>query len=269
MKNTMLNTSARTLPLVVALLALAATGCTDDGDEGTTEASTSALTAVCADTDETPAGAWRCGQEQTAECAGPDGTAVDVIYAPPPTADPTHAPSCDGTDYAVSDPGPFEPGDHTIVVTNGDAEVCRAVLHVRDTRVPVAQVHTMELWSPNHKMHHFTPADCVTVHDDCDGELTAHFTFATVDEAPDVNGAGAKGDADIQGLGCDGVDLQAERAGGADGRVYTLGWRAQDHAGHVLEGTCLAVVPHDQGQGGTAVAGPEAVRVEAPANCMP
>lgn len=254
---------------LAALFALAATGCSEDETSTDTEEGTSALTAVCAQTNEVPAGAWRCGQERTEECTGPAGTRVDYIYAPPPTAGPANGPSCDGTDYTVREPGPFPPGDHTIVVEDGDTEICQATLHVRDTRVPVAEVHETEFWSPNHKMHHFTPADCVTVRDECDGELTAHFTFATVDEAPDVNGAGAQGDADIQGLGCAGVDLQAERAGGSDGRVYTLGWRAQDRAGHVLEGTCLAVVPHDQGQGHAAVAGPVAVRVEAPESCRP
>jgi hypothetical protein len=125
-----------------------------------------------------------------------------------------------------------------------------------------------ELWLPNHEMYRFTPADCVTVRDACDSEISAHFTFATVDEAPDVNGAGEKGEADIEALGCDGVDVRIERAGGSNGRVYTLGWRAQDAADHVIEGTCQVIVPHDEGGGGTNVtAGAETVRVEGPAAC--
>lgn len=255
------------------LLCLALVACDEDSNEAGPEASTSALTAVCAEPEATPEDAWRCGEERTVECASPDGTPVESLYVPPPPAEspPPEGeeppPLCEGVEYQVSDPGPYAAGDHVIRVTRDDAEVCQATLHVVDTQPPTAEVHETELWPPNHKMHHITAADCVTVRDACDGELAAHLTFAAVDETPDVNGAGKKGEVDIEGLGCDGVDLRAERAGGADGRVYTLGWRAEDAAGHVIEGTCRVVVPHDQGGGHAAVAGEDAVRVENEADC--
>lgn len=57
------------------------------------------------------------------------------------------------------------------------------------------------------------------------------------------------------------------RSGGGDGRVYTLGWRAEDAAGNHVEGTCRVVVPHDQSGGGATDSG-EDHRVEVPAgNC--
>lgn len=259
----------------LAVAAGFAFGCSSDSSESSddsdaaAETGASALVAICALAADTPAGAWRCDDTRTVECSDPGGTPVDTLYAPPRPRD-TVGPgegTCEGTAYSVDEPGPFPLGEHDIAVRDGDATVCRAHLVVEDTSGPRADVRVVELWPPNHKMHHFVPADCVTIRDDCEGELPAHFTFATVDEAPDVNGAGAKDEVDVEALGCTGVDLRAERAGGASGRTYVLGWAAADRAGHRLEGTCRVVVPHDQGQGHGMAVGAEAVRFDAPTDC--
>jgi hypothetical protein len=258
----------KTLLGLAALISVSSSACGSDTGSEVSEEAASGLTAVCVSEGGVPDGAWRCGQERVTECASPDGTPIDFLYVVPPGSTAVVGPSCDDADYVVNEIGPFDLGDHVIVVTDDGTTVCQSTMRVRDTRDPVAVVHTTELWLPNHKMHRFTPADCVTVRDACDGEIPAHFTFATVDEAPDVNGAGKTGEADIEALGCDGVDVRVERAGGSNARVYTLGWRARDAAGHVVEGTCQAIVPHDQGGGGTPVtAGAAAVRLEGPAGC--
>jgi hypothetical protein len=255
----------------LAVIAGLGCGCASDADDDSDAApgtSASALVAICATAAQTPVGAWRCGETRTVECSDPQGTPVDWLYAPPRALDADAGEgTCEGTAYFVDNTGPFTLGSHDIAVQDGDTTVCRAHLIVDDTQGPRAEVRVVELWPGNHKMHHFTPADCVTVRDACEGELPAYFTFATVDEAADVNGAGAKGEVDVEALDCDGVDLRAERAGGETGRTYTLGWFAEDHAGHRTEGTCRVVVPHDQGHAMDMAVGAEVVRFEAPAAC--
>ena len=170
--------------------------------------------------------------------------------------------------YVVSEPGPFAVGDHTIVIRSGNTTVCSSTLHVTDTVDPLFVTHTVELWPPNHQMHTVTAADCVTVHDACDGDVPAYFTFAAVDEPADMNGS-ANTEIDMANLTCNAVDVRVERSGTGDGRVYTLGWAAEDAAGHRVEGTCQVVVPHDQGGKGDAVAGAEVKRIDGPVECLP
>ena len=106
--------------------------------------------------------------------------------------------------------------------------------------------HTVELWPPNHELHHITADQCVTVLDACDPDVRVWFTSALSDEPEDSAGDGET-DPDIMGLSCSGVDLRAERRGTMDGRVYTLGWHAEDHDHNSVDGTCKVIVPHDEG----------------------
>ncbi|MEP7126769.1 MAG: hypothetical protein ABJE95_37915, partial [Byssovorax sp.] len=147
-------------------------------------------------------------------------------------------------------------GSHTITVSGSikgapTALLCSSTLTVVDTQPPVVTPHDRTLWPPNHKLHHVSVADCVTAVDVCDGSLKMWLTSATSDEPQNDVGDGNT-DPDIVNLGCDGVDLRAEREGPGDGRVYTLGFHVEDAAGHGVDGTCHVTVPHDQG-GKTAV----------------
>ncbi|HEU4536835.1 MAG TPA: hypothetical protein VFS00_22085, partial [Polyangiaceae bacterium] len=191
-------------------------------------------------------------------------TAVDFIYVTPADA------VCEDKEFTVSDEGPYEVGTHEITVTgeappDGEAPTCTSTLVVKDTVAPTVKALTSELWPPNHKFHTIRTSDCVEVKDACDTSVHVAFTFATSDEPANSTGDGNT-EVDIKGLGCDSVELLAERKGNGDARVYTLGFRATDAAGNATEGTCKVIVPHDQGNK-EAVESDEVYRVDAPTEC--
>lgn len=198
-------------------------------------------------------GEWRCGEERTVECTHHEGGNEEAIYVDGGEA-------CSADDYQLSDPGPYRPGDHVIVVNQGEDEVCQSTLHVVDTTAPTITSRDVQLWAPNHTWHDLSPTECADIQDACDPDVEAHFTWVTSDEAADGRGDGNT-HPDIE-LGCDTLRLRAERTGGGDGRVYHVGVIARDDAGHTTEGTCTVFVPHDQ-DGDSAVDSGEAVRVEA------
>ncbi|MEZ4473444.1 MAG: hypothetical protein R3F60_22185 [bacterium] len=237
----------RTLTALLALACLPA--CSTDGPA--IEDHLQPLEVRCAPAD-LAEDAWRCGEDRTVECAHVEGGTVDGIYVDGGEA-------CRPDDYLLSDPGPSRPGDHVIRISQGDAVVCESTLHVVDTTPPVATPRDARLWSPNHKWHDLLPADCAEVHDACDGEVEVRFTYVTSDEAADGQGDGHTSP-DIEG-DCHGLRLRAERAGGGDGRVYRIGFRAEDAAGNVTEGECRALVPHDQ-SGREAADSGESLRVD-------
>jgi hypothetical protein len=225
------------------------------------------LTVQCVDASApAPANAWICGEARTVECDSLAGAHVDFIYAQVGSTT-----TCGDVELTVSLPGPFLVGPHAITVSGSVdggpvAALCASDLTVIDTVAPVVTAHETELWPPNHKLHHVTVADCVTVVDTCDPSVKVWLTSASSDEPQNDLGDGNT-DPDIVNLGCDGVDLRAERQGPADGRVYTLGFHAEDASGHGIDGTCRVVVPHDQGGKSTVDSGPAYTVNLAPGSC--
>jgi hypothetical protein len=218
------------------------------------------LVAVCAEGAETvPDGAWLCGESRTAECDAHPGTASPAaIYVVRPDG-------CENAELIV-DEGPFVLGESEIVVTErvvpadpGDPdtrEVCRSMLVVVDTTPPSLAPLESAIWPPNHKLHAITAADCAGAVDACDPTLDVRFTEATSDEPVDAEGDGSH-EPDIVFASLNGVSVRAERQGGENGRVYTLGFVARDDSGNVAEGACSVSVPHDS-SGRAAVADPSA-----------
>jgi hypothetical protein len=141
----------------------------------------------------------------------------------------------------------------------GVVEACESVVTVRDTTPPTAQTKETTLWPPNHAMHAVSIADCVDVSDTCDAHVTVRFTYVTSDEKVDATGDGHSSP-DVVASGCDAVEVRSERQGGGDGRVYRLGWRAEDHSGNAATGECRVMVPHDT-SGAAAIDSGEAYRV--------
>lgn len=244
--------------LVVASLLAA---CGESEELGSTR---DALTAECIDdTDTAPADAWICGEERTEECSSVRGAHVDRIHV-------RAGATCEDATFKVSDEGPFYAvGDHSITVTterpNAPSTTCSSALHVVDTQAPVLTPKVHELWPPNHKFRKVVPSDCITVQDACTEQPELSILWASSDEPRNDTGDGNT-ETDIQNLGCDSVELLSERKGNGDARVYRLGIRARDAAGHVTDGVCQVIVPHDQG-GKEPVAGPEAYRLDAPPAC--
>jgi len=219
-----------------------AAACTTDGS---TDGTAPNLEAECVD-DATDLEGWLCPDALTVECED-GGANPDLIFFEP-TGDVPEA--CEDIDYVLNDEGPFEVGEHDIVITavveDGGQEpgavLCETTLTVEDTQDPEASDEPVELWPPNHKWHTISGDDCVQ--DACDTDLEVTFKTASSDEP--VN---AKGDGNTEPdiiLECDRVQLRSERQGGSNGRVYKLGWTAVDDAGNATEGECTVVVPHDQ-----------------------
>ena len=206
-------------------------------DDEQVAVSRAALTAECESSDEIPEDAWVCPADRTLECG-----ADDVVFVAN-----DESTSCEGEDVVLSDDGPFAPGTHTITVSDEDGELlCTAELTVVDTEPPVLESHTVDLWPPNHKLHEISVEDCVSVNDQCDGDVDAEFVWASSDEPIDALGDGHHAP-DI-GISADGehVCVRSERQGPEDGRVYKLGVHVVDAAGNEADGECTIIVDHDQ-----------------------
>jgi len=230
----------------LAACALAACG------ETAVETSRAALMVACATEAEIPSGAWVCSESRTLSC---DELATTTLYVP--TGD---ALACEDQAIELSDNGPLVPGVHVVTVRSDNGAVCSSALTVIDETPPVLESHTIHLWSPNHKFHSINVNDCVTAHDDCDGELDGEILWVSSDEPVDDNGDGNTDPDIMAGDDCGHVSLRAERQGTQDGRVYTIGVRVTDEHGNHADAQCQVLVDHDQ-SGGPSVDSGEAYRL--------
>lgn len=184
----------------------------------------------------------------------------------------TASTKCGGTALSVTCPSPLDgtfSADTTITCSatdtnNGTSSSCSFNVDVEPGAPVVMPAVGPTLWPPNHKYHTIDFQDCVQSVTHCGSDVTSSATwsiqYVTSDEVEDAPGNGENGDghtcadmviaADKQS-----VDLRAERNGTADGRVYTLHYTVSV-GGSSIPGTCQAVVPHDQGPGGTPTPDP-------------
>jgi hypothetical protein len=116
---------------------------------------------------------------------------------------------------------------------------------VVDTTPPVIAVSLNRdcLWPPNHKMAQI--AATVTVTDICCGTPTYSLVSVTSDEPENGKGDGNTAP-DIVIVDKDHFELRSERAGGGDGRVYTISYLATDCSGNTTPASVEVRVPHDQ-----------------------
>lgn len=93
------------------------------------------------------------------------------------------------------------------------------------------------LWPPNSAYRTLDVSEMiVSVTDDQDESLSADdvvIAAVSSDEADDAVGSGRTGDDVVISSNCRSVDLRAERAGGGNGRVYTVELEAADASGNV------------------------------------
>jgi hypothetical protein len=112
-----------------------------------------------------------------------------------------------------------------------------------------------EIWPPNHM---YLDVSVVGVADPDGDPITIAITSIFQDEP--LNGLG-DGDTwpDGAGVGTATASLRTERTGtrfvSGDGRVYHVGFSADDGMGGTCEGTVLVCVPHNLGQGRACVDG--------------
>lgn len=117
------------------------------------------------------------------------------------------------------------------------------------------------LWPPNHQYETVEVADFVLdVTDNRDPMSVSDvvITHVTSDEPDDAasNGDGSTVNDIVIAQGCRSIDLRAERAGGGNGRVYTIHVAAADSSGNVGTASYTVTVPHDAGGSGAVDDGP-------------
>jgi len=104
-----------------------------------------------------------------------------------------------------------------------------------------------KLWPPNHKLKTVTLSGAT----DPDGDpITIEIISIFQDEKTNGLGDGDKSP-DGFGVGTDKAQVRSERSGNGDGRVYYIGFTADDGNGGTCSGLVqLPVVPHDQSKKG-------------------
>jgi len=119
----------------------------------------------------------------------------------------------------------------------------------------VATANPDGMWPPNHK---FNAVGVAGVTDPDGDSVTINIDSIFQDEPTDTFGDG-KFTPDGQGVGTATAEVRAERSGTrkvpGDGRVYHIGFTADDGNGEACTGTVAVCVPHDQGKGSVCVDG--------------
>ena len=204
------------------------------------------------------------GEAPTAD-AGPDQTIEQTSPAGAEVTLDASGSAPDGLNYTWSEDGTvlgtsavltttFSAGMHTIelTVTNGtgQSDSDEVVVTVADTTAPTAMFEVLQpkLWPPNHQM--VLAAALSDVSDAADPAPIVEITVGCNEAA---NGGGdGNTDADWQIVENEGVWeiwLRAERAGGAEGRIYTIEATVTDASGNAMTADGTVTVPHDKGRG--------------------
>jgi hypothetical protein len=198
-----------------------------------------------------------CPPDQTAECI--DGVATVTF------PDPTASDDCDLASLACVPPSGsvFDLGDTTATCTATDTSdneaECTLNVAVVDTIPPeVSVTGGGELWPPNHAYISVDLADCgIEIDDQCQGMIDLDdanpvVTCVSSDEVENGSGDGNTLE-DMVIVDNTTVNLRAERAGGGDGRVYSIHFEVSDNAGNVTAAVCRVGVRANQGASGPAV----------------
>jgi len=116
-----------------------------------------------------------------------------------------------------------------------------------DVTPPVLSVSVTPsvLYPPNHQMVEITPS--ITVTDDHDPDPRVDVVSVTSNEGDDVRGDGNTSP-DILLDSSGRIFVRAERSGLAEGRIYTITWRARDDSGNTSTASATVTVPHDKGK---------------------
>lgn len=173
----------------------------------------------------------------------------------------------DGPSIAITVPSGFPPAtyfmaacadaDETIVELNEENNcsfnqletVISIVVPIETSNNPPDCSHAAAspdlLWPPNHKLVE-TLIGGVT---DLDGDPVT-LTITGIQQDEPVNGLG-DGDTspDGFGVGTAQASVRSERSGKGNGRIYVIGFEAEDDKGASCSGSVRVGVPHDQGKG--------------------
>lgn len=177
----------------------------------------------------------------------------------------------DGPSIAITVPSGFPPGtyfmaacadaDETIVELNEENNcsfnqletVISIVVPIETSNNPPDCSHAAAspdlLWPPNHKLVHILIGGVT----DPDGDPVT-LTITSIQQDEPVNGLG-DGDTspDGFGVGTGLASVRSERSGKGNGRIYVIGFEAEDDKGASCSGSVQVGVPHDQGKGAVPI----------------
>lgn len=191
------------------------------------------------------------GVDQTLECASPDGTSV--VLDGTGSSDPDNdllTYTWTGAFGTASGPSPtvtLPQGVHTVtlMVTDGKGGTSSddVTIRVADTTPPtITELSSSPnlLWPPNHLMA--PVAVQASASDACSSATTCRVLAVTSNEP--VNGLGDGDTApDWEIISGEGVKLRAERAGGGNGRTYSILVQCTDASGNSATKNTLVTVP--------------------------
>ena len=148
-------------------------------------------------------------------------------------------------------------GNHTITITvedsSGNKTIKTTSFTVIDNTPPIIVLNgqTISLWPPNHKYTTVAVNDLVSsAGDSCDPSI--NLSSVVIQKVSSDEGAAADNDI-IIAPDCKSVQLRAERLGSGNGRVYTITFKVTDASGNFVTAIGKVTVPHDQGNGNTAI----------------
>ncbi|HEX9823521.1 MAG TPA: cadherin-like domain-containing protein [Actinomycetota bacterium] len=177
-----------------------------------------------------------------------DGDPISVTGVGSP-ANGTATDNGDGTVTYEPDPGFSGFDSFTYTISDGtDSDTATVTVEVVN-RPPDCSAATSSidgLWPPNHR---FVDGTVLGVTDPDGDAVTITIDSIFQDEPTGTNAP------DGTGVGSPGFSVRAERLGSGDGRVYHVGFTADDGDGGTCSGTVLVGVAHDQGGGSTPVDG--------------
>ena len=149
----------------------------------------------------------------------------------------------------------------TYMVTDaaGNIDSCSFTITVKDVELPVITMkkkQTPVLWPANHKHHSFAIADYIeSVSDNCGGITIEDVIIDEIgsDEPNNGKGDGNTTDDILVSDDCHSTQLQAERSGNGNGRVYVITLAVMDLHGNIDTAAFTVEVPHDMGKKGSAI----------------
>ncbi|MFC1895512.1 HYR domain-containing protein [Thermodesulfobacteriota bacterium] len=221
-------------------------------DDGNENVSTQTQTVIV---DDTEAPLIVAPSDVTEEQTNRDGTSVDLGL-------PQVNDNCDASPVVTNNAPVVFPLGETIVTWTatdyaGNQATAPQLVTIVDTTQPELSIapSVTTLWPVNHK--YVTVSVSITASDICDADVGSKVQLVSVtsDEPEDIIGRGNKKDGgdgntmqDIVIVDNTTVKLRAERAAGADGRVYTLNYSVTDASGNTTTASATVTVVHNPGE---------------------